>query len=164
MLKSKKNVYWVTGVSGSGKSTFANILKKELEEKKINSILIDGDEIRKLLNDKYSYTREDRLEVARIYSKLAKLISEQGVTTIVSTISLFNEIHEWNRENISDYKEILIKRDMNDILRDDKKLVYKKNNVVGNEIPAEYPKNPEFIVENIKKNEINKYIKEFILK
>ena len=164
MLKSKKNVYWVTGVSGSGKSTFANILKKELEEKKINSILIDGDEIRKLLNDKYSYTREDRLEVARIYSKLAKLISEQGVTTIVSTISLFNEIHEWNRENISDYKEILIKRDMNDILMDDKKLVYKKNNVVGNEIPAEYPKNPEFIVENIKKNEINKYIKEFILK
>ena len=164
MLKSKKNVYWVTGVSGSGKSTFANILKKELEEKKINSILIDGDEIRKLLNDKYSYTKDDRLEVARIYSKLAKLISEQGVTTIVSTISLFNEIHEWNRENISDYKEILIKRDMNDILRDDKKLVYKKNNVVGNEIPAQYPKNPEFIVENIKKNEINKYIKEFILK
>jgi cytidine diphosphoramidate kinase len=164
MLKSKKNVYWVTGVSGSGKSTFANILKKELEEKKINSILIDGDEIRKLLNDKYSYTKDDRLEVARIYSKLAKLISEQGVTTIVSTISLFNEIHEWNRENISGYKEILIKRDMNDILRDDKKLVYKNNNVVGNEIPAEYPKNPEFIVENIKKNEINKYIKEFILK
>ena len=164
MLKSKKNVYWVKGVSGSGKSTFANILKKELEEKKINSILIDGDEIRKLLNDKYSYTKDDRLEVARIYSKLAKLISEQGVTTIVSTISLFNEIHEWNRENISGYKEILIKRDMNDILRDDKKLVYKNNNVVGNEIPAEYPKNPEFIVENIKKNEINKYIKEFILK
>ena len=82
----------------------------------------------------------------------------------MSTISLFNEIHEWNRENISGYKEILIKRDMNDILRDDKKLVYKNNNVVGNEIPAEYPKNPEFIVENIKKNEINKYIKEFILK
>ena len=53
---------------------------------------------------------------------------------------------------------------MDDILKDDKKLVYKKNNVVGNEIPAEYPKNPEFIVENIKKNEINKYIKEFILK
>ena len=53
---------------------------------------------------------------------------------------------------------------MGDILKDDKKLVYKKNNVVGNEIQAEYPKNPEFIVENIKKNEINKYIKEFILK
>ena len=164
MLKSKKIVYWVTGISGSGKTTFANILKKELEEKNIDSILLDGDEIRELLNKKYDYTKDDRLAVAKIYSKLAKLISEQGVTTIVSTISLFNEIHEWNRENISNYKEMLIMRDMGDILKDDKKLVYKKNNVVGNEIQAEYPKNPEFIVENIKKNEINKYIKEFILK
>ena len=67
MLKSKKIVYWVTGISGSGKTTFANILKKELEEKNIDSILLDGDEIRELLNKKYDYTKDDRLAVAKIY-------------------------------------------------------------------------------------------------
>ena len=164
MSNSSSIVYWITGVSGSGKSTFASILKDELKIKNINSIIIDGDEIRELLGNKYNYSKEERLKIAKIYSKLAKLISSQGVTTIVSTISLFNEVHDWNRKNISNYKEILIKRDMREIIKDDKKCIYQQDNVVGEKIQPEYPKNPEFIVENIKKKEINKFIKKIILK
>ncbi len=156
-------VYWVTGISGVGKTTFANILRKQLDEKKIVNILIDGDEIREILKKENSYSRENRMELAMIYSKLAKLISDQGVTVIVSTISLIKEIHLWNKQNLKNYIEILIKRDISEIIKNDDRNIYKESEVVGVSIDAEYPENANFVLENIKIDEIEKYIRKHIL-
>ena len=156
-------VYWVTGISGVGKTTFANILRKQLDEKKIVNILIDGDEIREILKKENSYSRENRIELAMIYSKLAKLISDQGVTVIVSTISLIKEIHLWNKQNLKNYIEILIKRDISEIIKNDDRNIYKESEVVGVSIDAEYPENANFVLENIKIDEIEKYIRKHIL-
>ncbi len=156
-------VYWVTGISGVGKTTFANILRKQLDEKKIVNILIDADEIREILKKENSYSRENRMELAMIYSKLAKLISDQGVTVIVSTISLIKEIHLWNKQNLKNYIEILIKRDISEIIKNDDRNIYKESEVVGVSIDAEYPENANFVLENIKIDEIEKYIRKHIL-
>ncbi len=156
-------VYWVTGISGVGKTTFANILKKQLDKKKISSILIDGDELREILKKQNNYSKENRVEVAMIYSKLAKLISDQGITVIVSTISLIKEIHLWNRKNLKNYIEILIKRDLSEIIKNDERNIYKESEVVGMSIDAEYPEKANFVLENIKIDEIEKYIRKHIL-
>ncbi len=152
-------VYWVTGISGVGKTTFAKILQKELENKKIKSIIIDGDEIRKILNKQDQYEKKDRIDLAMIYSKLAKLYSEQGITVIVSTISLFKKVHLWNRENLKNYVEILIKRDISEIIKNDIRNIYDEDNIVGKSIEAEYPENPEFTLNNIDINGIKNFIK-----
>ncbi len=156
-------VYWVTGMSGVGKTTFANILKKKLNERKIVSILIDGDELREILKKENSYSKEERIEVAMIYSKLAKLISNQGITVIVSTISLIKEIHSWNKQNLKNYIEILIKRDISEIIENDERNIYKESEVVGVSIDAEFPENANFVLENIKIDEIEEYIRKHIL-
>ena len=156
-------VYWVTGISGVGKTTFSKILKSELEKKHIDSVLIDGDEIRKILKIQNKYSKKDRLELATIYSKLAKLISDQKITVIVSTISLIEEIHMWNKKNLKNYVEILIERDMSEIIKSDSRNVYKEKNIVGKSINAEYPKNPNFIINNLNMTEIKEYIRNFIL-
>ncbi len=156
-------VYWVTGISGVGKTTFANILKKQLDKKKISNILIDGDELREILKEQNNYSKENRVEVAMIYSKLAKLISDQGITVIVSTISLIKEIHLWNRKNLKNYIEILIKRDLSEIIKNDERNIYKESEVVGMSIDAEYPEKANFVLENIKIDEIEKYIRKHIL-
>ena len=156
-------VYWITGISGVGKTTFSNILKKELDRRNINSIIIDGDQIRKILKKQNEFSKESRFEIAMIYSRLAELFSNQNITVIVSTISLIKEIHSWNRKNLNNYVEILIKRDMNKILESDSRDIYNKNNVVGKSIDAEYPKQPDFTIENISIDKIESYIKNNIL-
>ena len=156
-------VYWVTGISGVGKTTFAKILQKELKNKKISSIIIDGDEIRKILNKQDQYEKKDRIDLAMIYSKLAKLYSEQGITVIVSTISLFKKVHFWNRENLKNYVEILIKRDISEIIKDDIRNIYDNENIVGKSIDAEYPKNPEFTLNNVDINGIKNFIRKNIV-
>ena len=63
-------VYWITGISGVGKTTFSNILKKELDRRNINSIIIDGDQIRKILKKQNEFSKESRFEIAMIYLSL----------------------------------------------------------------------------------------------
>ena len=110
-IENKENVKSILGYWNVGcwQTTFANILKKKLNERKIVSILIDGDELREILKKENSYSKEERIEVAMIYSKLAKLISNQGITVIVSTISLIKEIHSWNKQNLKIILRYLLK-------------------------------------------------------
>tara|TARA_B110000483_G_scaffold243618_1_gene334563 strand:+ start:4922 stop:5461 length:540 start_codon:yes stop_codon:yes gene_type:complete len=121
-------VFWITGLSGSGKSTFAEILLQEIR-KQTKVIGVDGDKMREVIDDpSYKYTRESRLNGAYQYCKFAKLIAEQNVPVVVSTISLFHEIHQWNKENLSCYIEIYIKCDMKTLIARDPKGLYKKEN------------------------------------
>lgn len=123
-------VFWITGLSGAGKSTLAKELQIALEEKEVKSIILDGDELRKIFtkdfNSQHQYTREMRLQLAMQYSKLARLLSFQGFNVIVATISMFNEVYHENRALIGKYIEIFIDTPI-DILRDrDPKGIYQK--------------------------------------
>tara|TARA_B100000886_G_C20379994_1_gene473508 strand:- start:261 stop:761 length:501 start_codon:yes stop_codon:yes gene_type:complete len=142
-------VYWITGLSGVGKTPLAKKLTERLS-KKNPTILIDGDQIREVLKLKFQNNINSRLKIAYIYSDLTKLIISQNINVVCSTISLFYEIQEYNRKNFAQYCEILIKKDIEKLISENKKNIY-SNSVSGDDyavgvnIKPEYPKNPSFV-------------------
>tara|TARA_B100000795_G_C22805991_1_gene444936 strand:- start:111 stop:632 length:522 start_codon:yes stop_codon:yes gene_type:complete len=156
-MKTKKNkgtLIWVTGLSGSGKSYIAKEIKKKLNEKKINNIIIHGDDLRRIFKLN-KYDKKSRLSYAYSYSLLCKKITNQGINVIIATIAMFHEIRKWNRKNIKNYYEVYLKTSYNLIKKRNKKKLYlsKKINVIGKDIKPELPKNPDFIFNNNFKNQ-----------
>lgn len=89
--------YWITGLSASGKTTISTLLVDYLKSFEDKVILLDGDELRRVLADK-SYSREERVALGMRYSRLCQLIVSQDVDVVIAVIGLFKEIHEWNRD------------------------------------------------------------------
>jgi adenylylsulfate kinase-like enzyme len=164
----KSRVFWITGLSGSGKTTLAENLLTKLNSKEKPTVLIDGDVIREIFENSSDYSRESRLKTAYQYSKLALFLAKNNINVICSTISLFHEVQEWNRKNITGYFEIFLDVEMEEILRRDSKNIYSRaqkgelKNVVGIDIKAEFPKNPEMILHNMKQQEIDNYVNKII--
>ncbi|OYW24814.1 MAG: hypothetical protein B7Z55_01095, partial [Planctomycetales bacterium 12-60-4] len=145
-------VYWITGLSGAGKSTTARILFERLRERKPNVVLLDGDELRELYGEALGYTPSDRRTLALRNARLCRLLSRQGLDVICATISLFHECHAWCRSNIERYCEIYLdvplvelrRRDRQGLYRDEKTL----SNVMGVDLQAEVPLNPDLVIWN----------------
>ena len=106
----KGTLYWVTGLSGSGKTTISKIFYKEIKKSNKNIIFLDGDIIREIMNLKNkNYDRKSRLNLAMLYAKFAKILTDQGVDVVFATISMFHSVREWNRVNVQRYIEIYLK-------------------------------------------------------
>ena len=97
----KGKLIWITGLSGAGKTTIATAVFKKLKEKKANSVFLDGDIIRDVLNNDLSHNPKDRLKNAYRISKLCEFLTSQNIHVVCSTMSLFKEIHQMNRKNIA---------------------------------------------------------------
>lgn len=146
-------VYWVTGLAGAGKSSISKILLNHLKGNGRVVTLLDGDELRGVWPN-LGYTEEERKQGAMQNSRLCKLLSDQGFDVICATISLFHSVHEWNRNNISSYREIFLKVP-HSVLKDrDQKKLYsdaaegKIGNVYGIDIIGEEPLSPDLIIDN----------------
>ena len=113
-------IIWIMGLSGSGKSTLGIILKDKLKKKKL--IHLDGDALRKIYNDKLGHTMKDREINAERISKLAKFLSEQKVSLIVSVLSNFPKWLKWNKINLKNYHEVYLKTEMNILKKRRRKL------------------------------------------
>lgn len=144
MIQAGK-VIWITGLSGSGKTTLAVALQQLLP----GSLLLDGDAVREVLGVASSgFDRESRKNLGLTYARLCKLLATQGATVIMATISLYHEVHEWNRENLPGYLEVFL--DVSEEIRRarDPKGIYaaetqgKARHVAGGETPVDMPKNP----------------------
>ncbi|HDZ5095726.1 TPA: adenylyl-sulfate kinase [Campylobacter jejuni] len=155
-------VIWITGLAGSGKSYIAEALCKKLKEKYNNIIYLDGDELRDLLGY-YGYDKQSRIEMSIKRSKFAHFLSSQNMLVIVSTISMWNEIYEYNKKTLKNYFEIYIKCDFEELKRRDKKNLYSKtlkgeiSNVVGIDIAFDEPKS-NLIIDNTHMIELNNKI------
>lgn len=162
----KGTVYWITGLAGAGKTTIGKLLYKSIKINRNNVILLDGDKLRELYeSNDYSYY--GRMSLSIKYSKLCKMLSDQGIDVICCTISMFDECRSWNRENISNYKEIYLKVSIDELIKRDQKELYTKalrkeiKNVMGIDIDFEEPKHPDLLIENngeISPEEIVNYI------
>ncbi len=148
-------VIWITGLSGSGKTTLAREVLTGLRDRGINSVLVDGDEVRDAIHDKsVGHDRASRLVNARRICRLARMLSNQDLVIVVATISLFHEIHDWNRANFNNYWEVFIKAALDQCrLRDCKNIYGMRGNgvaqdVVGIELMPEFPRYPHMVVEN----------------
>ena len=156
----KGAVIWLCGLAGSGKSTLATALAQILRAKFSNVVYLDGDELREFLGH-FSYDKNGRIDMALKRAKMAKFLSNQGQIVIVSTISLFNEIYEYNRANLPNYFEVFIKCDFDELKKRDQKGLYTKalrgemQNVVGVDIAYDSPA-PHLTLENSKAVDLDK--------
>lgn len=150
-------VIWITGLSGAGKTTLAESVARKIRKDGRNIIHLDGDILREILgsdaNDTTSLARDGRLELAMRYSRLCHLLSKQGVDVVISTISMFKQVHQWNRANISDYIEVYLKVPLNHLRHRDPKGIYSAfdqglvRNVPGLDLVVDEPVDPNIILE-----------------
>jgi len=144
--------FWITGLSAAGKTTLSLLLVDYIKAKGERVIYLDGDELRHVLADKV-YTREERIALGMRYSRLCKLLTDQGFDIVIAVIGLFHEIHKWNRENMSNYIEVFINTPMHELKRRDPKGLYKKYesgeivNVAGVDLEVDFPKEPEILIQ-----------------
>jgi adenylylsulfate kinase len=126
--KHKGGVFWLCGLSGSDKSTLALLLEKYLFEKKIQSLVIDGDDVRSGLCQDLGFSIDDRKENVRRVSEMAKLMARNGFVVIVSLISPTKEIREYAKEIIGeeDFFEIFVKSSFEKCKQRDVKGLYAK--------------------------------------
>ena len=148
--KKKGILFWITGLSGSGKTTFGKAIYKDIQKLYGPTLMISGDNIRKIFYYK-GHTKEDRLKILKSYCRFAKFITNQNINLIFAVVGMFNEPRKWNRKNISNYIEIYIKSNLQEIIKLKKKRIYhKKNiqNIVGVDIKPEFPKKPNITIVN----------------
>lgn len=151
-------VIWIIGLSASGKTTFGKILYQEWKKQSPNTVLIDGDEIRRIFQHDQTneaYTVEERRKNADRISKLCMWLDKQNINVVCCILSLFEESRQWNRENYSKYFEVYMDVPMETLVQRDPKGLYKlalsgqKKDVVGVDIPFVAPLNPDYVFKNV---------------
>ena len=141
---------WITGLSGAGKTTLANALKASMLRERYNPILLDGDVLREVLGCADNcYTFEERKKLAFSYARLANLLVKQGFSVIVATVSMFEDVRKWNRENNCKYCEVYLEIDRKTrVSRDPKKLYESNTDLVEIENGFDEPKKPDIIFDH----------------
>ena len=156
MQKGQKPcVVWFTGLSGSGKSTIANIVEKKLFEQGRHSYLLDGDNVRHGLNKDLGFTDADRVENIRRVSEVAGLMVDAGLIVLVSFISPFVAERRMARERVEggEFIEVFVNTPIEVAEQRDPKGLYQKArsgelaNFTGIDSPYEAPESPELTVD-----------------
>jgi len=146
---------WLTGLSGSGKSTIAVDLEKRLAERGVRTYILDGDNIRHGLNKNLGFSPEDRTENIRRIGEVAKLFTDAGVVAITAFISPYRADRDQVRALMKpgDFIEILVDCPVEVCEQRDVKGLYKKaragelKNFTGIDSPYEEPERPEIRID-----------------
>lgn len=153
-------VIWLTGLSGSGKSTIANELANELFHRETQVYVLDGDNVRQGLNGDLGFSETDRVENIRRIGEVSKLFVDSGAVVVTAFISPFKHDREQVRELLDEkeFIEVFVKCPLKECENRDPKGLYKKarsgeiRNFTGLDSPYEEPVNPEFTIETNEKS------------
>ena len=161
LLGSKGMVFWLYGLSGSGKSTMAVEMERRLHKRNIHSVVLDGDNLRSGLNQDLSFSEKDRRENIRRVSEVAKIFSENGIIVFVSLITPLREFRQSARTIIGDdyFQEVFVKASFNTCQERDVKGLYAKASdglvpsFTGQGSDFEEPVDQQFIIDSEKEIE-----------
>ena len=142
-------VYFFTGLAGAGKTTLGGLFYRRLKARKPNVFCRDGDAMDGVF-PRTGYSTAARLKDAKAQFRLCRALALQGIDVVMCSISMYDEIRDWNRANIENYREIYIKVTRDTLYRRDQKQLYSSGakEVVGVDLPDEEPKAPDAVVEN----------------
>jgi len=155
-LKAQKScVLWFTGLSGSGKSTIANIVERKLAKEGRHTYLLDGDNVRHGLNKDLGFTDEDRVENIRRIGEVARLMVDSGLIVLTAFISPFRAERQMARSLLDEdeFLEVFVETPLSIAEERDPKGLYKKarrgdlKNFTGIDSPYEAPQSPEMLVD-----------------
>ena len=150
-------IVWLTGLSGAGKSTIANIVERQLHAAGHHTMLLDGDNLRHGLSRDLGFTEADRVENIRRAGEVAKLLVDAGLIVLCSFISPYRAEREIVRRLVSDgeFVEVFVDTPIDECARRDPKGLYAKakagtiKNFTGFDAPYEAPENPEVHLQTI---------------
>ena len=145
---------WFTGLSGSGKSTIANELEKALHQKGIHTYTLDGDNVRKGLNNNLTFSPEDRTENIRRIAEVSNLMIDAGLVVLAAFVSPYKKDREMIKKTVKDvnFVEIFIDTSVEECERRDTKGLYAKarkgliKDFTGVNAPYEAPENPDVLI------------------
>ena len=154
LLSQKGSCFWLTGLSGSGKTTIAKLTAEKLHSDGILTQVLDGDNIRLGVNNNLTFSEADRTENIRRIAEITKLFIENGVVTICCFISPTKKMRSLAKKIIGskDFNEIFVNTSLEDCKKRDTKGLYKKaalgeiKNFTGISAPFEEPISAELII------------------
>lgn len=149
--KHNSFLLWFTGLSGSGKSTIANVVEQKLFQQGIKTYTLDGDNIRKGINNDLTFSPKDRTENIRRIAEVANLMVDAGLVTLAAFVSPYKKDRENIKSIVKDvnFVEIFVNTSVEECERRDVKGLYKKarageiKNMTGISAPYEAPENPD---------------------
>lgn len=150
LLCQRGMMIWFTGLSGSGKSTIAMGVERELQKRGILCRILDGDNIRAGINSNLGFSAEDRMENIRRIAEIGKLFVQTGIVTLACFVSPTNDVRRLARNIIgeSDFKEVFVSTPIEECERRDVKGLYARarngevKNFTGVSAPFEIPEKP----------------------
>lgn len=151
LLNQRGIMIWMTGLSGSGKSTVAIGVERELHKRGILCRILDGDNIRAGINSNLGFSEEDRRENIRRIAEIGKLFVDTGIVTIACFVSPTTELREMARKiiGVEDFREVYIATPLDECERRDVKGLYARarrgevKDFTGISAPFEAPTNPD---------------------
>jgi cytidine diphosphoramidate kinase len=156
---------WITGLAGSGKTTIGRAVYDTLKKQQPNTVFIDGDIFREITGNTAGHTREERFKVAMQIARLCKMLVSQQINVVCTTISLFKEVHEFNRKNNESYFEVFVDCSMDELMRRDKNKIYSRaakgelKDVVGIDIPFDKPLQCDLIIDNSSETNLDEKVR-----
>ena len=155
LLRQRGMMVWFTGLSGSGKSTIAMGVERELHARGILCRILDGDNIRAGINSNLGFSPEDRRENIRRIAEIGKLFVHTGIVTLACFVSPTNEVRELARGIIGeeDFREVYVSTSIEECERRDVKGLYARarrgevKDFTGISAPFEVPMHPTLVID-----------------
>ncbi|MBD1371570.1 adenylyl-sulfate kinase [Hazenella sp. IB182357] len=151
---NKGAVFWLTGLSGAGKTTIAKLVEEKLNElPDVRVQLLDGDILRDVINSDLGFTKEDRFKQIQRGAFIAQLLMKQGVLVLCSFITPYRFMRDYCRQRIDQFHEIYVKCPLEACIERDVKGLYKKaidgeiTQFTGISDPYETPLQPDMMIE-----------------
>lgn len=114
--------------------------------------MLDGDALREVMAAEDAHTRSERLAIGMKYARLCRLLASQNLTVAIATISMFKEVHAWNRQNIPGYVEVFLDVPLDELIQRDPKQIYQRalraeiSNVAGLDLEVDVPQDPDVVL------------------